>query len=174
MAQGGGTTTYDITDTMCQCIHVATCPLTFMAVIPGIMGTKTMHLEPEELRYTVECLGCCNQDRRIPYGEMGEVHKVDCCCCKGVGVGRGITSCPGSGCDEAYVDKVLEDLKARQRTRGDQAQIQKTEQIKAEMDTLTRSLGQLHGKVDLLLKQQGIRAPVELEPPATVASMAMH
>ena len=41
---------YDITDTGCQVCLCLTCPLHFMPLIPGIMGTKTMTLEEEEVR----------------------------------------------------------------------------------------------------------------------------
>ena len=94
---GYDTREYNVTDFVCQAINLITCPITYIAIIPGALGTKTLQLEAEEAHYNVDCC-ICNQDVRFPYGEMGEVGKCDCMCFKGVQF-KGIVVCPRSGCD---------------------------------------------------------------------------
>jgi hypothetical protein len=161
---------YDVTDSCCQAIHVLTCPLTFMAVVPGVMGSKKLLLEPEEVQMTIDC-GICKQDKRLPYGELGDVGKCECMCFKGIGA-KGVLVCPGNGCRDALVDEIVDELKRRQRGRGDTAQIKRSEETKFGVQQVQHSVAALHGKLDLLLKHNGIYVPVELHPPPTEISMS--
>ncbi len=45
------TKVYDVTDVGCQLCLCLTCPLTFMPLMPGVMGAKTITLEAEEVNY---------------------------------------------------------------------------------------------------------------------------
>lgn len=63
---------------------------------------------------------------------------------------------PGCGCQHSKVEELVEELKARQRTRGDTAQIQRTEQ------TLER-LDQMETKLDLIMEHLNISQPVEAQ-----------
>jgi hypothetical protein len=98
------------------------------------MGKKTITLEKEEAVFTVKCWWYEINTRR-PYGELGSVDAINCCCFKGVGseLTKGIPVCPKSGCDSAYVDTIVADMKSRQQLRGDQAQILKTELLIKEV-----------------------------------------
>jgi hypothetical protein len=131
---GYDTREYNVTDFVCQAINLITCPITYIAIIPGALGTKTLQLEAEEAHYNVDCC-ICNQDVRFPYGEMGEVGKCDCMCFKGVQF-KGIVVCPRSGCDGDFVDEII---KLRQRGRGDTAQIQRAEEVKNKVKTLKKA-----------------------------------
>lgn len=46
----------------------------------------------------------------------------------------------GCGCEESTVDEIVEELKARQRGRGDTAQIQRTEQINVRLSEMDQKL----------------------------------
>ena len=83
-----------------------------MPIVPGILGTKTMTLEPEEAVLKIDCC-ICNTETRRPYGELGSVDKVKYGCCIGVGseLSAKMPICPGSGCNEALVDEIVADLK---------------------------------------------------------------
>eukprot|EP00420_Gonyaulax_spinifera_P039660 CAMPEP_0197890986 /NCGR_PEP_ID=MMETSP1439-20131203/27315_1 /TAXON_ID=66791 /ORGANISM="Gonyaulax spinifera, Strain CCMP409" /LENGTH=158 /DNA_ID=CAMNT_0043511059 /DNA_START=90 /DNA_END=566 /DNA_ORIENTATION=+ len=144
---------FNVTDTGCQILCCLCCPLTFMPLIPGIMGSKKMILEPEEAVYEYQC-GICNGTTRRPYGELGSVDKSNCLCC--VGVTSGLTKDQpifvGCGCEEAKVDEIVAELKRRMKGRGDTAQINRAE----ETLELVRLLGK---KVDLILDHHGIAVP---------------
>lgn len=56
---------------------------------------------------------------------------------------------PGCGCDEQTVDEIVEELKARQRGRGDTAQIQRTEQI-------NQRLNEMDLKLDIIMQHLNI------------------
>ena len=99
---------YNVTDWCCQALCCVCCPITFGPLIPGVMGSKTIVLEPEEAVYHVSC-PCCKINTRRPYGELGSVDAVSCCCC--VGVGSELTNkmavFPGSGCNRPLVDEIV-------------------------------------------------------------------
>ncbi len=60
--------------------------------------------------------------------------------------------CPGCGCSTELVDDVVEDLKKRQRGRGDTAQIKRAEQTIERLEVL-------EGKIDLILNHLSIETP---------------
>ena len=51
---------------------------------------------------------------------------------------------PGCGCDEHLVNEIFEDLKARQRGRGDQGQIERAE-------TTLEALQKIDSKLDAIM-----------------------
>lgn len=86
------------------------------------------------------CSTICGQsESKRPYGELGSVAKSNCFCCVAVTSSFGDIS-PGCGCEEATVDEIVEELKARQRGRGDTAQIQRTEQINQRLNEMDHKL----------------------------------
>ena len=87
---------FDITDKGAQCCHIVCCPCTWMAAFPGVLGKKTLILEPEEAVLRVRCC-IYNIDTRRPYGELGSVDQSNCLCCLGVGSGltQSMPICPG-------------------------------------------------------------------------------
>lgn len=89
-----------------------------------------------------------------PYGELGSVARANCCCCVSFHSSFG-DICPGSGCSADLVDEIVDELKARQRGRGDTAQIRRQE------ETLER-LDNVEAKLDAIMSHLNIAAP----PPA--------
>ena len=98
---------------------------------------------------------CGKSESKRPYGELGSVQQSTCCCCVSMTSSFGEIS-PGCGCQHSKVEELVEELKARQRTRGDTAQIQRTEQ------TLER-LDQMETKLDLIMQHLNISQPVEAQ-----------
>ena len=147
---------YNVTDWCCQALCCVCCPITFGPLIPGVMGSKTIVLEPEEAVYHVSC-PCCKINTRRPYGELGSVDAVSCCCC--VGVGSELTNkmavFPGSGCNRPLVDEIVAELKSRQQQRGDQGQIQRTEVLLSEVQAL-------RADVSAIMEKLGVEAPQSL------------
>ena len=103
---------YDVTDSAMQACCILTCPIHWVPLAPGVLGTKTFVLEPEEAVFKIDCC-ICNTETRRPYGELGSVDKVKYGCCIGVGseLSAKMPICPGSGCNEALVDEIVADLK---------------------------------------------------------------
>lgn len=61
---------------------------------------------------------------------------------------------PGCGCDSETVDEIVDELKARQRGRGDTAQIQRTEQIKERLDNMDEKLNLILNHLNIPQSQQ--------------------
>mmetsp|Transcript_33378 Transcript_33378/g.73602 ORF Transcript_33378/g.73602 Transcript_33378/m.73602 type:complete len:161 (-) Transcript_33378:282-764(-) len=128
------------------CCWLILCPCTF-----GFIPYKTtIKLDGEEVT-KIDVNLCGKAESKRPYGELGSVAKSNCCCCVSVHSSFGEIS-PGCGCQEEKCTDLVEELKARQRTRGDTAQIQRVEQ------TLER-LDHIEAKVDLLLNHMNIPQP---------------
>ena len=155
-SQGGAHTfpenKYDVTDHCMQTCCVLTCPFTFMPLIPGIMGSKVMTLEPEEAVLKIDCVGCHTETRR-PYGELGSVDKVKYGCCVGVGseLSAKMPICPGNGCNEALVDEIVADLKRRMKARGDTGQIQRAEQMLDEVRRVGADVAEIRANVQAIM-----------------------
>ena len=143
-----------------QACCLLTCPMHWMSLVPGIHGTKTMILEPEEAVFKVDC-GLCNTVTRRPYGELGSVDKVRYGCC--IGVGSELTQkmpiCPGNGCNEPLVDEIVADLKRRMKARGDTGQIKRAEQLLGEIQILKAQAQSTDAKLNAILKHLNIEAP---------------
>ena len=92
-------------------------------------------------------------ESKRPYGELGSVAKSNCFCCVAVTSSFGDIS-PGCGCDEGTVDEIVEELKARQRGRGDTAQIQRTEQIKERLDDMDNKLNLIMNHLNIRQHQE--------------------
>ena len=148
--------TYDVTDTCCQVVCCLCCPVTFMPLIPGVMGSKTLSLEEEEAVLNVNC-PCCKINTRRPYGELGSVDAHRCCCCVGVGseLSNKAPIYPGTGCNVALVDEIVAELKKRQQQRGDQGQIQRTEQVLQEVRAL-------RAEVAAIMQHLDVQSPVAM------------
>lgn len=74
--------------------------------------------------------------------------KSNCFCCVAATSSFGEIS-PGCGCEQEAVDEIVEELKSRQRGRGDTAQIQRTEQI-------NQRLSEMDEKLDLIMQHLNI------------------
>ena len=135
-----------------QACCLLTCPMHWMSLVPGIHGTKTMILEPEEAVFKVDC-GLCNTVTRRPYGELGSVDKVRYGCC--IGVGSELTAkmpiCPGNGCNEPLVDEIVADLKRRMKARGDTGQIQRAEQMLVEVRRVGEDVAEIKANVEAIM-----------------------
>ena len=92
----------DVTDVGCQLCWALTCPITYVALIPGVMGSKYLTMEDEEVILEYHCLGCCDGEKKMPYGELGNVEVSHVLCCVGVSSNLG-PFFPGWGCDSARV-----------------------------------------------------------------------
>mmetsp|Transcript_16162 Transcript_16162/g.37115 ORF Transcript_16162/g.37115 Transcript_16162/m.37115 type:complete len:165 (+) Transcript_16162:856-1350(+) len=114
-----------------------TCPVTFLPLIPGVMGKKTLVLEEEEVYYEVRG-GLCDITTRRPYGELQNVAKENVLCCSGFSSGlmQGMVLCPGSGCNHDLVDEIVTKMKRRMKERGDTGQIRRTEDALMEIKAL--------------------------------------
>lgn len=75
--------------------------------------------------------------------------KGNFCCCVSVASSFGEIS-PGCGCDEALVTEIVEELKVRQRGRGDTAQIKRAEQTLERLDHIEAKLDKImeHMKIE--------------------------
>jgi hypothetical protein len=97
---------------------------------------------------------CGQSESKRPYGELGSVAKSNCFCCVAATSSFGDIS-PGCGCDEGTVDEIVDELKARQRGRGDTAQIQRAEQI-------NKRLNQMDYKLNLIMQHLNIPQSQEM------------
>lgn len=149
---GFPTVKYDITDNLCQALQIALCPILFTPLIPGMMGTKTLTLEPEEAVYSVDC-AFCTKNQRKPYGELGSVDVVVCFgCLHTVGTNFDFPICPRSGCDKDMSDEITAELKKRMKERGDTGQVRRSEQA-------VEAINHAHVKLDLILQHLNIPVP---------------
>ncbi|CAK9113412.1 Hypothetical protein (Fragment) [Durusdinium trenchii] len=124
-------------------------------------GSTKLHLGPDEveLEKTI-CLGCCHEKRKGPYGELGSVETQKVC---GIFFGWSANSlmknpedvqCIGLGCDKGAVDTIVNELKERQKYRGDRAKVRMAE-------STLNSLRDLHQKVDRIMDHLGIAPGTE-------------
>jgi hypothetical protein len=153
---------YVVTDTGCQLLCCFLCPLTFMPIIPGVMGTKTLVLDEEEVTYDVRC-GICNVNQRRPYGELGSVDKNNCLCCIGYSSGFTAPIYPGCGCDDHLVTEIVEELKRRMKARGDTGQIRRAEQALDEIASLRGELAEVKQDLKAVLQHFNISSPQQME-----------
>jgi hypothetical protein len=129
---------------------------------------KTLVILPEELTLENKSV-CCASKRRVPYGELGSVELASCCGCAAFGggaLGDGIV--PGWGCSHDLVAEIVGTLKARQRTRGDQAQIQRAEQTATRLQEVELRLVNVDAKLDALLSHLKVTYPAYTAPAAAV------
>lgn len=139
---------YDVTDVFCQFLACVSCPLTFIPLIPGIMGKKELILSPEEVFFNVNCCGICGSKQRRPYGELGSVDAINFLCCVGVNSGVG-SFFPGCGCRHQFVTEIVHELKTRMQARGDTGQIRKLDTVLSEITEIKASLSTLLSHFDL-------------------------
>mmetsp|Transcript_19395 Transcript_19395/g.47918 ORF Transcript_19395/g.47918 Transcript_19395/m.47918 type:complete len:194 (+) Transcript_19395:68-649(+) len=130
---------YDATDFGCQTCLCLTCPIHFMPLFPGIMGSKRLILDEEEAVAQVNCW-CYNINTRRPYGELGSVDKVQYLCCTGVSseLSKSMPIFIGWGCEDERVSEIVAELKKRMKARGDTGQIQKAELALQEIRELRK------------------------------------
>ena len=115
------------------------CWLLFVPCTFGAIPYKTtLRLDNEEVTKTDIAI-CGKAESKRPYGELGSVDRSNCCCCVGVNSACGPIS-PGCGCNPEKVDDIVGELKGRMRTRGDTAQIQRTEQTLQRLDEVDAKL----------------------------------
>jgi hypothetical protein len=74
-------------------------------------------------------------------------------CCVAVTSSFGDIS-PGCGCNPETVDEIVEELKARQRGRGDTAQIQRTEQINQRLNEMDHKLSLIMNHLNIPQSQE--------------------
>jgi len=79
--------------------------ISFPAHCGGAPYKTILNLEPEELLMTAKTI-CGQQNRRLPYGELGSVGIARCC----VQTRSGPIS-PGCGCETDLVTEIVEELK---------------------------------------------------------------
>lgn len=144
---------FDVTDIGAQVCHVLCCPLTWMAIFPGVLGKKTFTLEAEEAIYEWKCC-LYNGTTRRPYGELGSVDSGNCCCCVGVAsdLTKGQPLCVGWGCDKPRVDEIVRELKLRMKTRGDTGQIRRQEALSARFAVM-------EAKIDAIMSHLSVEMP---------------
>ena len=148
--------------TVCQALLIATCPFHFLPLVPGFLGEKTITLEDEEAVYEVKC-GICNVNTRRPYGELQSVDKTNCLCCVGIASGLIQTGpvCPGMGCNSAFVDEIVKEMKKRMKERGDTGQIRRTEEALDELKALRGEIGDIKSDLSAIMKALNV-APMSM------------
>mmetsp|Transcript_16860 Transcript_16860/g.37220 ORF Transcript_16860/g.37220 Transcript_16860/m.37220 type:complete len:168 (+) Transcript_16860:51-554(+) len=128
------------------------------------LSSRRLILEPEEV-VLVDSNPCCTSTKRAPYGEIGAVEKGNVLCCVGISMpmtGSGEAAqpiSPGCGCSEALVNEIVEELKKRIQARGDQGQIQRTEQTQQLVQQALGQVAHLNVKIDLIMKELKIQPP---------------
>ena len=110
-------------------------------------------LAPEEVILTSSNT-CTTAKRRLPYGELGGVDKVQNCGCDAFGGGSlGVLQPGWGGAEEApLISEILATLKRRQQSRGDQGQIQRAEEANVRMQ-------RLEAKLDAIIKHMNVSVP---------------
>mmetsp|Transcript_18818 Transcript_18818/g.57178 ORF Transcript_18818/g.57178 Transcript_18818/m.57178 type:complete len:192 (-) Transcript_18818:38-613(-) len=140
--------TYNVTDTGCQTCCCIMCPILYLPLVPGVMGTKVLTLEEEEAVLTVDCFLCTSRSRR-PYGELGSVDSVRYCWCWGVNSnllligGNPWPIIQGWGCDRETAEEIATIMRTRMKQRGDTGQIRMAERNYRELQAVRRELGEL-------------------------------
>ena len=148
---------YDVTDKGCQLCQLLCCPLIWTPIIPGMIGTKILILEPEEAVLETRCSCCYHSNSRRPYGELGSVDATTCCFCTGFTsnltsiAGTPMVLCPGCGNDNDRVENIVAELRRRMRTRGDTGQIQRAEENARRIMELQQTVNILVEKIDAIL-----------------------
>jgi hypothetical protein len=99
---------------------------------------KTLTIETEEVVLNTQ--NCCeNKNKRLPFGELGSVDQSETACglfqIGGDSIGR---LSPGWGGLKELPEmlEILATLKHRQQQRGDQGQIQRTENLERKIDAI--------------------------------------
>mmetsp|Transcript_23667 Transcript_23667/g.58019 ORF Transcript_23667/g.58019 Transcript_23667/m.58019 type:complete len:201 (-) Transcript_23667:95-697(-) len=153
---------YDATDTGCQTFLCLTCPVHFLPLFPGFMGTKRIILDEEEAVAQIEC-ACYNINTRRPYGELGSVDKVQYLCCTGVSseLSKNMPIFIGWGCEDETVSEIVAELKKRMKARGDTGQIQKAELALQEIRALRKENQLLREDMKALLAHFNVPAASE-------------
>jgi len=149
-----------------------TCPLHFLPVFPGIMGTKTLTLEPEEAVLSVRG-GCYDANTRRPYGELGSVDAINCLCCVGVGsnLTKNMPLCPGWCGRRDDVDEIVRELKRRMKERGDTAQINRAEEALNEIKILREEMGEMRQDMKRIMEHLGVNSGVDHRAAPGMAAM---
>jgi hypothetical protein len=122
-------------------------------------GSKILTLEPEEaVLKTTTCVG--GSTKRLPYGDLGSVEKVEACgCCASfksnlspdTDEGKAPIA-PGCGCSGELVTEIVEELKSRMKHRGNTGNILRAEEAVKIMEAMT-------AKVDAMLTYLGVAIP---------------
>ena len=121
-----------------------------------------MYLESEELVMHTKCF-CYDDISRKPYGELGSVEKMSICCCSCIYWEKRV-NCPlavGWGCEGTKVDEIVTELHKRMKARGDTGQIQKLEEVMAEVQRLKREMKGMNVSMELLLHHFGLEKPLK-------------
>ena len=136
-------------------VHDVTCCIETL-----FCGKAILTLGEDEAELSTTYLGgVCTSKKRGPYGELGTVDSVDCCCFVGFAAGSLMNDddvkCTGCGCDRVKVDALVAELKKRQELRGDRAKVRMGESTLASLDML-------HKKMDAIMAKMEV-APMEME-----------
>lgn len=111
----------DVTDWGAQLCLILTCPVTYVACIPGFIGRKTITFTPNGIRYHSTCLGICDKENFVPDTDLASVEKVNCLCC--VGLASKLTNqaplCIGNGMDSKRVDALVDKIKKNYKEYGE-------------------------------------------------------
>lgn len=145
-----------------------TSPLHFVVFMPGIVGTKKLILEEEEVVYEVNCC-LCNLNTRRPYGELQNVDVCKFLCCTGLSTSLfgGCIVCPGTGCSYGLVNEVVYEMKKRMKDRGDTGQIRRTEEALIKLKSLREEIGEMRNDLRAIMNKLAI----ERNPSSLVAQM---
>ncbi len=119
-------------------------------VLVGAPYSTTITLEKDNL-VTVNKSLCGESRSKQAYGEISGIDKSTFCCFSCVG-GDGLGFCPGLGCDYQKVDEVVHALQEKIKTRGDAAQLKRSE----EQGLMLR---QVNAKLDAIMKHLNIPTP---------------
>jgi hypothetical protein len=151
---------YDTTDYGCQLFLCLTCPLHFLPLFPGVLGTKRFILDEEEAVEEVKC-ALCSVNTRRPYGELGSVDKMNVLCCVGVNseLSKKMPVFVGWGCDDPKVSEIVAELKRRMKARGDTGQIQKADMALQEIKQLRTELADVRHDMKALLAHLQVPPP---------------
>merc|ERR1712232_788896 len=102
------------------------------------MGSTVFQLEDDEVTMTEVNL-CGKYVSKRPYGDLGHVDRSNCLCCVSVTSAFGPIA-PGCGCSESRVDEIVQELRERVKSRGDAAQIRRSEETLERLDAKLNAL----------------------------------
>mmetsp|Transcript_15385 Transcript_15385/g.20169 ORF Transcript_15385/g.20169 Transcript_15385/m.20169 type:complete len:160 (-) Transcript_15385:180-659(-) len=126
-------------------------------------GTQKLLLYPEEAHLVTQ-VPCGKEHKKLPYGELGSVDKVNFLCCHSFNSSfteQGIApGCCGIG-KQSFVDEIVTELKERMRARGDTGQIKRAEETVEMLKALTTRMDGIESKLDRVLQKLDGNSPIQ-------------
>jgi len=111
----------NVTDWGAQLCLIATCPITYIACVPGVIGRKTIRFDKQGVTYTSKCLGLWDKEKHVPATDLASTERTQCLCC--VGISSKLTNrMPlfiGNGMQSERVNALIRKIRDNYTQRGE-------------------------------------------------------